>query len=249
MATAVPGGGDPDRDVRAAGGRFVGHNVKHLPATPVASRYRPGPLGMTAQLRERHELTVTELCAVLQLPQSTVNRHLKTLADGDWVPSRRDGTARYYGLSPMLVQSVTRLWPLIREQACGSAAIEQDARRDESVLHEREYQRHMGHVWLGFAESQMRKWLDAAGFRHPERALHAHCRCLLGRCDHARRPHGVVLGAHPTLLPVALLRLSVRHLHGIDRGTHLGGRQPDPAGRAAGVGLSQPTAIRALLQR
>ena len=32
-------------------------------------------------LLERHELTVSELCAVLQLPQSTVSRHLKTLAD------------------------------------------------------------------------------------------------------------------------------------------------------------------------
>ncbi len=34
---------------------------------------------------ERHELTVTELCAVLQLPQSTVSRHLKTLLDAGWV--------------------------------------------------------------------------------------------------------------------------------------------------------------------
>ena len=34
---------------------------------------------------ERHELTVSELCAVLQLPQSTVSRHLKTLADAGWV--------------------------------------------------------------------------------------------------------------------------------------------------------------------
>ena len=31
-------------------------------------------------LLERHELTVSELCAVLQLPQSTVSRHLKTLS-------------------------------------------------------------------------------------------------------------------------------------------------------------------------
>jgi DNA-binding transcriptional ArsR family regulator len=38
---------------------------------------------------ERHELTVTELCSVLQLPQSTVSRHLKTLSDTDWVSSRR----------------------------------------------------------------------------------------------------------------------------------------------------------------
>ena len=29
---------------------------------------------------ERHELTVTELCAVLQLPQSTVSRQLRTLS-------------------------------------------------------------------------------------------------------------------------------------------------------------------------
>ena len=48
---------------------------------------------------ERHELTVGELCAVLQLPQSTVSRHLKTLADAGWVASRRDGTSRYYTLA------------------------------------------------------------------------------------------------------------------------------------------------------
>ena len=50
-------------------------------------------------LLERHELTVAELCAVLQLPQSTVSRHLKTLADAGWVASRRDGTSRYYTLA------------------------------------------------------------------------------------------------------------------------------------------------------
>ena len=33
---------------------------------------------------ERHELTVNEICSVLQLPQSTVSRHLKTLADRPW---------------------------------------------------------------------------------------------------------------------------------------------------------------------
>src|SRR6266540_2613919 len=48
---------------------------------------------------ERHELTVSELCAVLQLPQSTVSRHLKTLSDASWVASRRDGTSRYYTLA------------------------------------------------------------------------------------------------------------------------------------------------------
>ena len=45
---------------------------------------------------EKQELTVSELCAVLQMPQSTVSRHLKTLSDDDWVTSRRDGTSRFY---------------------------------------------------------------------------------------------------------------------------------------------------------
>ena len=30
-------------------------------------------------LLDRHELTVSELCSVIQLPQSTVSRHLKAL--------------------------------------------------------------------------------------------------------------------------------------------------------------------------
>jgi ArsR family transcriptional regulator len=84
---------------------------------------------------ERHELTVTELCAVLQLPQSTVSRHLKTLADAGWVASRRDGTSRYYGMSlEDLDDSAQRLWPLIREQAAATSGADQDERRLKSVL-------------------------------------------------------------------------------------------------------------------
>ena len=48
---------------------------------------------------ERHELTVSELCLVLQLPQSTVSRHLKMLTDAELLASRREGTSRYYSLA------------------------------------------------------------------------------------------------------------------------------------------------------
>src|SRR5687767_15934059 len=48
------------------------------------------------RLLERHELGVAELTEVLQLPQSTVSRHLKVLADQGWVMSRPDGTNRLY---------------------------------------------------------------------------------------------------------------------------------------------------------
>ena len=88
---------------------------------------------------ERHELTVTELCAVLQLPQSTVSRHLKTLADASWVTSRRDGTSRYYTLALDERDAHTRrLWSLLREQIATTAGADQDARRLKGVLGRRQ---------------------------------------------------------------------------------------------------------------
>ena len=84
---------------------------------------------------ERHELTVSELCTVLQLPQSTVSRHLKTLAEAAWVSSRRDGTSRYYSIAvDELDSGAQRLWPLIREQVAGTTGAEQDERRLKSVI-------------------------------------------------------------------------------------------------------------------
>jgi ArsR family transcriptional regulator len=86
-------------------------------------------------LLERHEMTVSELCAVLRLPQSSVSRHLKTLADDDWVTSRRDGTSRFYSM-PLddLDSGASRLWPLIREQVATTATAGQDEQRLHDVL-------------------------------------------------------------------------------------------------------------------
>jgi len=82
---------------------------------------------------ERQELTVSELCAVLQLPQSTVSRHLKTLADAAWATSRRDGTSRYYTLAGRDAPT-RRLWSLLREQIAATPGADQDARRLKGVL-------------------------------------------------------------------------------------------------------------------
>lgn len=88
---------------------------------------------------ERHELTVTELCAVLQLPQSTVSRHLKTLLDAQWVSSRRDGTSRYYTLAlDDRGPATRRLWALLREQVSLTPGADQDARRLRGVLARRQ---------------------------------------------------------------------------------------------------------------
>ena len=84
---------------------------------------------------EKHELTVTELCAVLQMPQSSVSRHLKTLADDGWVTSRRDGTSRFYSM-PLddLDAAASRLWPLIREQVAATHAAGHDEQRLQGVV-------------------------------------------------------------------------------------------------------------------
>ena len=88
---------------------------------------------------ERHELTVSELCAVLQLPQSTVSRHLKTLLDAEWVASRRDGTSRYYTLAlDERGPATRRLWALLREQVSLTPGADQDARRLRGVLGRRQ---------------------------------------------------------------------------------------------------------------
>jgi ArsR family transcriptional regulator len=90
---------------------------------------------------EGNELTVSELCDVVQLPQSTVSRHLKTLSDGAWVNSRREGTRRLYAL-PVddLDPSAKRLWEAIREQVTSSPAAAHDGRRLKHVLAKRKTQ-------------------------------------------------------------------------------------------------------------
>lgn len=88
---------------------------------------------------ERHELTVGELCAVLQLPQSTVSRHLRILADDGWVTSRAEGTSRQYRMVP-LDPGARRLWEVVREEIERDGRAAHDAARLRGVLAERRLQ-------------------------------------------------------------------------------------------------------------
>jgi SAM-dependent methyltransferase len=91
------------------------------------------------RLLERHELGVAELCHVLQLPQSTVSRHLKVLGDQGWIKGRSKGTANLYR---MILESgaatARRLWLLTREQTEGWATVEQDQLRLGRLIAERQ---------------------------------------------------------------------------------------------------------------
>lgn len=87
------------------------------------------------RLVERHELAVAELCTVLQLPQSTVSRHLKVLVDDGWLAVRSEGTSRFYRLAlNQLDPAARRLWALLREQTAQGGVAEQDDRRLAGVL-------------------------------------------------------------------------------------------------------------------
>jgi ArsR family transcriptional regulator len=89
-------------------------------------------------LLDRHELTVSEICGIVQLPQSTVSRHLKALGDSGWVASRAEGTSNLYTMTREdLDASARRLWVLVREQVGSSSAAAQDQRRLLAALAER----------------------------------------------------------------------------------------------------------------
>lgn len=111
---------------------------------PASLLDRLAALGELVRLRllrllERDELSVGELARVVQLPQSTVSRHLKVLADGGWLIKRSEGTATLYRLIADEMEPATReLWHTVRGQLGSDAPeLEDDLRRLASVLADR----------------------------------------------------------------------------------------------------------------
>jgi ArsR family transcriptional regulator len=113
---------------------------------------RLADLGERVRLRllrvlEREELSVGEVASVVQLPQSTVSRHLKVLGDGQWLAKRTEGTATLYRLVlDDLPPGARALWMAIRDQmgrgdeggnSAEALELAEDDRRLASVLAER----------------------------------------------------------------------------------------------------------------
>jgi ArsR family transcriptional regulator len=88
-------------------------------------------------LLESGELTVTELAFVLQAPQPSVSRHLKTLAGEGWVESRAEGRNRHYRMAPDLDDPARELWRIVREEIGRSGIFAADAERARVVLERR----------------------------------------------------------------------------------------------------------------
>ena len=94
--------------------------------------------GRLVLLLERQELTVREIQSALQLPQSTVSRHLKVLADHGLVVTRSEGTSNWYRTPAReLDPGLRRLWLAVRDEVAGSSAARRDADRLQRILAER----------------------------------------------------------------------------------------------------------------
>lgn len=89
------------------------------------------------RLLEREELSVGELSRALQLPQSTVSRHLKLLHEGRWTIRRSEGTASLYLVAEQSLEPPLReLWSIGRQQLGDSPSptFTQDDARLQEVL-------------------------------------------------------------------------------------------------------------------
>jgi ArsR family transcriptional regulator len=86
-------------------------------------------------------LSVGELGEILKLPQSTVSRHLKTLADAGMADARREGTSMYYRIaeSPNGAGTASRqLRQLSRVHLDHDTTAKNDTHRLSAILRKRE---------------------------------------------------------------------------------------------------------------
>ena len=113
-------------------------NTRPLPILGHLSSLADGTRSRILLLLDRHELTVSELCGVVQLPQSTVSRHLKALTDSGWIGARAEGTSNRYTMARDAIDpAARRLWLLVREQVGATPLAAQDQRRLHAALAER----------------------------------------------------------------------------------------------------------------
>jgi SAM-dependent methyltransferase len=103
-------------------------------------------------LLEPRELSVGDLGEITQLPQPTMSRHLKALAEQGWVTSRAEGTSRLYRANTRAqAEPLGNLWRLVRAEVEGTAEVRRDQERVRHVLAQRQARE-------GFFEGAAGEW-------------------------------------------------------------------------------------------
>ena len=135
----------------------------HLPdpsAEPMVATHmaRLESLADPARLRllvllDGEELGVGELAEIVQLPQSSVSRHLKVLSEQGWVVSRSQRTANIYTMANGELPAPARtLWAVTRGEIADWPALAHDRLRLERRLAER------AEVGRGFFAGVAEEW-------------------------------------------------------------------------------------------
>ena len=117
---------------------------------------------------EVEELGVGELAKIVQLPQSTVSRHLKALHLHGWLTKRSEGTASLYQLLPMtLDRDYQHLWRTTRERLGGDPIFADDRSRLAEVLSGRKIDSRAFFGRIGGEWHDVRETLFGRGFDAP----------------------------------------------------------------------------------
>ena len=81
----------------------------------------------------KEECSVTELISILEIPQSTISRHLKILLEHCWVSKREDGNSNCYRSKlELLSNQYQSLWDVLSSDR--HHLYDQDFRRLQTVL-------------------------------------------------------------------------------------------------------------------
>jgi len=203
--------------------------MKHTPPaarTPDALLRRMQSLADESRLRllhllERHELGVADLVDVLQLPQSTVSRHLKVLSDEGWTRSRRQGTHHLYRLiESELDPAARKLWLLSRDQTHDWPAIRQDELRLARILRQRETESQNFFAGAAAEWDKLRSEMYGTTFSHsallaliPRDYIIADLGCGTGQLSEQLSPHVqkiIAVDNSPAMLKAARKRFGHR---------------------------------------
>lgn len=120
------------------------------------------------RILETEELTVGEIAKVVQMPQSTVSRHLKVLADAGWLARRSEGTATMYRLVLDDLGVWDRgLWLAVREGMGTDGSWQEDVRRLRAVVASRRLDSQSFFGRIAGEWDSVRSQLFGSGFTAP----------------------------------------------------------------------------------
>ncbi len=198
--------------VRSAGLDEISRDLSTL-AEPVRVR-------LLAALTEA-ELGVSELCRIVQLPQSTVSRHLKALLTTGWIQRRTEGRHAHYAADVGMLDEVgQQLWSLVGEAFAATLLAAEDRSRLDAVIADRgdDFFGRVPHEWDAIRERLFgdRFLLSAVAAQLPSDAVVVDLGCGTGHTLLHLAPFvGRAIGVdrEPRMLAVARARLeSVAHV-------------------------------------